>query len=349
MTTEKSERAPHGRSLMAKKPGAGRKVKPASQEGQLRSFAKPESTRDREQSAPQSHTQGEALAAPTEGSDERKADAGEVVHALNPKLVGHGPFANRLNIAYEDEDFEDILADIRAKGRNEIAGKVRPVDGGRYEIVYGHRRHAACLGAGVPFYAIVEEMSDMDMLEKMTVENDLATTPSPFELALRYRDWVDENNVWPNYTELGKSLGKSQAYIGQRVSILSLPQEVLLALGDPRLLSITEWRKLVSLNSTDAEELLTVAREINSGREEYAVTDKATVKKRFNALLNLNAGTPNVRRQKAESHATKSGRSVFTHKVSNGKLQITLDRSLPDEIQKNALEALEIWFQENVG
>jgi len=364
MTNNNSpEKNTHGRSLLAKKPGDFSLKKPKSEEGKTRSFVPPAKSdttdNDKVISGLESRIAEQSLAhaAKVAELEERLIAAGEnvilidgeVVAALDPKNVVQGPFANRIDIAYEDDDFGSLYSEIKAQGRNEIPGKVRPTGNNRYEVVYGHRRHQACLKAGVPFHALVEELSDREMLEKMTTENEDRKDLSPFEDALRYRNWVDEQEVWPSYAELGRALGRSQPYISQRTSILSLPQEVFIALGDPRAISITDWRQLVSVNNKDGEELLTIAKDIAGDRSAFSVSTEEDVKKVFRVLIRLNSGTPNSEKIKSETHKTTSGRNVFSHRKANGKLQITLDKTLPEELQAQVIATLETFFQENLG
>jgi ParB family chromosome partitioning protein len=363
MTNKTLEKRSHGQSLLAKKPGAFAPKKQKSEEGQTRSFAPvktPGHSEDTEiisglekQIAEQA---AEHLEKVTRLEKQLKAAGenvsvtdGELVAALDPKTVAQGPFANRIGIAYEDEKFKSLYADVKAKGRNEIPGKVRPVEGNRFEVVYGHRRHQACLKANVPFYAVVEELSDKEMLEKMTTENEDREDLSPYELALRYKNWVDELKVWPNYSQLGDSIGRSQSYISQRISILSLPESVFVALGDPRVLNNNQWRSLISLNGTDGEELASIAAEIADGRSEFVVSTEADVNRVFSHLLKLNTGTQNTNKVTSKKYKTKSGRNVFSHRMNSGKLQITLDKTLPEDLQVKVLETLEQFFQENLG
>jgi len=75
-------------------------------------------------------------------------ESGKVVLELDPKQVRASELANRhaLSLKDEDEDLNRLKADIARQGQLEPI-RVRPAaeGGGAYEIVYGHRRHAACL------------------------------------------------------------------------------------------------------------------------------------------------------------------------------------------------------------
>src|SRR5665213_284135 len=76
-------------------------------------------------------------------------ESGKVVLELDPKQVRASEQANRhaLSLNGKDQDLLQLKADIVQQGQLEPI-RVRPAaqgGAGAYEIVYGHRRHAACL------------------------------------------------------------------------------------------------------------------------------------------------------------------------------------------------------------
>ena len=97
---------------------------------------------------------------------EAERAAGGVVLKLDPKRVGEGSFANRdeRSLDPEDPDLKTLIADIGALGQSQPI-RVRPAPKGSpvdYEIIFGHRRHAACLALdaarddGFPVLALLE-------------------------------------------------------------------------------------------------------------------------------------------------------------------------------------------------
>lgn len=73
------------------------------------------------------------------------------VLALDPDLVEHSRFANRIAESFDTPEFREFKAEIQAAGGNVQPIKVVPIPGTeplRYSIVYGHRRHRACLELG---------------------------------------------------------------------------------------------------------------------------------------------------------------------------------------------------------
>ena len=73
-------------------------------------------------------------------------DAGLVLVKLDPESIGLTAFANRheLSLSSKDKKLKALKASIKANGQDTPV-RVRPVSGGDhpYELVEGHRRHAA--------------------------------------------------------------------------------------------------------------------------------------------------------------------------------------------------------------
>src|SRR4051812_10022048 len=74
---------------------------------------------------------------------------GRVVLFLDPKDIQVTEFANRhaLSLAESDPRMLELVRSIKANGQDE-AVSVRPASdgaGAKYELIKGHRRHAACL------------------------------------------------------------------------------------------------------------------------------------------------------------------------------------------------------------
>ncbi len=80
---------------------------------------------------------------------ERERESGLVLLRLDPKTIALTEFANRhaLGLDTSDESFKALKDSIRTHGQDTPV-RVRPAAAGAakpYELVEGHRRHAACL------------------------------------------------------------------------------------------------------------------------------------------------------------------------------------------------------------
>ncbi len=146
---------------------------------------------------------------------------------LDPALVDPSRWANRHDDSFTSQDFADLKADIANAGTNVQPIKVRPTqDTGRFEIVYGHRRHRACLELGLPVFAIIESLSETELFAEMDRENRLREDLRPYEQGEMYRKALDEK-LFPSLRKLADSLGVNLSNASRAVNIARLPEEVL--------------------------------------------------------------------------------------------------------------------------
>lgn len=273
-------------------------------------------------------------------------EEGQIVAELDPNEVEHLDLANRIPLAYEDDEFRDLVSDISVKGRNIVPGKVRLKDG-VYQVVHGHRRHMACQEAGTPFIAVVDtEISDRGLISERVSENKNRKDLSYYEEALCFRDWVDKG-VFKNMSELSTAMGISRSYVSQRTVILDIPDEAIKALGDPRLVSLRQWRKLSSSVNEDRDALINRAEAVNAtkGDQRYNLTTEDEIAEVIKQLVSDDSRKPTENAQ-SDEHTTQTGQKVFSTRQDRGRLQINLNRSLPDEVQQGAVKVLKDYFDQ---
>ena len=125
-----------------------------------------------------------------------------------------------------DEPSLVALADsIRARGVLQPI-VVRPLAGGRYELVAGERRYRAAHIAeldGIP--AIVREADDAERLELALIENMARADLNPVEEARALATLVDD--LGASKEEVARRVGRSRVAVANLVRILDLPDEVL--------------------------------------------------------------------------------------------------------------------------
>ncbi len=104
---------------------------------------------------------------------------------------------------------------------------VRPVGGGRFEIVAGERRWRAAKQAGLETVPVImREINNKQALELALVENIQRRDLNPLEEASGYQRLIEEFG----YTneELAETVGKSRSHIANLLRLQSLPEEVKL-------------------------------------------------------------------------------------------------------------------------
>ncbi|HSG95110.1 MAG TPA: ParB N-terminal domain-containing protein, partial [Afifellaceae bacterium] len=93
---------------------------------------------------------------------------------LDPKRIRPSEFANRHPDQFKTAAYETLKRDIAGTEGNVEAILVRPIAGNQahdYEVVFGHRRHRACLELGIPVLALISEVSDAELWIAMFAEN----------------------------------------------------------------------------------------------------------------------------------------------------------------------------------
>lgn len=173
------------------------------------------------------------------------------------QLIRHGKFRDRHELGFKDAKYEELKASILHEQGNHVAILVRPLlesdaQGHEYEVVWGHRRHQACLELGFEVNAIVRELSDREAVVLMTLENKLREGLSQYELARTYKAWLDEE-LFPNQQAVAEREGLNQATISRIMSINELPAAIVDRIDDPRTIAGKWAAKVLRLISADGE------------------------------------------------------------------------------------------------
>lgn len=154
---------------------------------------------------------------------------------LVPSCIVPSRFANRLEESFTSIIFQNLKDEIFNAGGNVQPIKVRPVAGStpqQYEIVYGHRRHRACLDLKLLVLATIEDLSDAELFQQMDRENRQRADLRPYEQGLMYARALDEG-IFSSMRKMSESLGMEQANVSRYIALAKLPKEVLAAFASP--------------------------------------------------------------------------------------------------------------------
>lgn len=130
---------------------------------------------------------------------------------------------------FDPEALEDLTESVRVHGVLQPI-MVRPLGGGRYELVAGERRLRAAEKAGlteVP--AVVRAMTDEESLVVALIENIQREDLNAIEAARGYRQLMDQFGL--TQTELARQIGKSQPTVANAMGLLRLPDEMQSSIG----------------------------------------------------------------------------------------------------------------------
>ena len=102
---------------------------------------------------------------------------------------------------------------------------VRPVDGGRYQLIAGERRWRAAKMANLETIpAMIEEIDDDTALEIAIIENLQREDLSPLDEAIMYDRMTSEHGY--SVRKLAQKLGKDKGYIENRLRLADAPPEI---------------------------------------------------------------------------------------------------------------------------
>lgn len=166
---------------------------------------------------------------------------------LDPKLIVRSKWANRHDLSFKDQEFDNLKAEIKAKGYNVQPIKVRPLQGHpiMYEIIFGHRRHQACLDLGIDVIAMIEDLDEMSLFLEMDHENRQRKDLRPYEQGVMYAKALDEG-LFPSMRKMAELAGVDSGNMTKVVALARLPTAVLDAFDSP--LSLQQnWAPFLTL------------------------------------------------------------------------------------------------------
>jgi ParB family transcriptional regulator, chromosome partitioning protein len=135
------------------------------------------------------------------------------------------PSPNQPRHTFDEESLVALAGSIRARGVLQPI-LVRPLVGGRYELIAGERRwRAAQLAELVAIPAIVRRHDDAASLEVALIENMAREDLNPVEEARACAALVEELGL--TREEVGLRVGRSRVAVSNLIRLLDLPDEAL--------------------------------------------------------------------------------------------------------------------------
>ena len=148
---------------------------------------------------------------------------------------------------FNEQALRELADSIRAHGVIQpiIVRKI----GDKYEIIAGERRYKASAMAGLTkIPAIIRNLDDKETSKVALLENLQRKDLTPIEEARTYQKILELDSM--TQEELGRTMGKSQASIANKMRLLSLPDEVQEALLHDQI-SERHARSLLNLDSRE--------------------------------------------------------------------------------------------------
>ncbi|CAN7778400.1 ParB/RepB/Spo0J family partition protein [Variovorax sp. LjRoot290] len=256
-------------------------------------------------------------------------DGADPVRALDPQTIRRSRWANRHTSSFDTQDFADLRDEVRNAGGNIQPIKVRPVSpdsltpeevaaGTLYEIVYGHRRHAACLELGLPVNAVIQARTDRELFEDMERENRERADLSPYEQGAMYLHALKEG-LYPSMRQMGEALGANISVVSRACALAGLPQAVVDAFPSPVEIQFRWAKPLSDAQQRDPDALLERARRLRGNGV------KLTAAQVFNALVDTSR---EVQGSATDVEIAGPGGRAVISLDRKGRMTVKFDRQL---------------------
>ncbi len=254
-----------------------------------------------------------------------KVDTREL-QQLPLEMVQRGKYQPRRDM--DPQALEELAQSIRNHGVMQPI-VVRPVEGGRYEIIAGERRWRASQQAGlerVP--ALVREVPDEAAIAMALIENIQREDLNPIEEAVALQRLQQEFQL--TQQQVADAVGKSRVSVSNLLRLIALPEEIktLLSHGD---LEMGHARALLGLPADQQVEGArhVVARGLTVRQTEALVRQWLSSKEKPKAEVKVDPDISRLEQRLAE----RLGSPVQIKHGQKGKGQLVIRYSSLDELQ----------------
>lgn len=264
-------------------------------------------------------------------------EQGGVVVQLDPKIIGPGRWKNRHALSFSGARFQELKDEIEGAGGNVQPIKVRRLEspsseGYEYEIVYGRRRHRACLELGLPVSAVVAQMSELEVFQAMERENRGRADLSAWEQGVMYKDALDQG-LFASQRQLCAAIGVDSANLSRSIRLASLPIEVIEAFESPLDLQFRWGADLADAVEKDTARVMSVADELR------VLTPKLDAKQVYQRLIGADGGGGSSKRDIAVggrkvASFERDAKGNATVKIKGAALSAAQEKRLVEFLEK---------------
>lgn len=176
----------------------------------------------------------------------RALEEGAVVQEIETDLVTSFRWHDRFADFDDGAEFDALVDSILREGQIAPALlRPHPEEPGKFELVYGHRRHRACAKLGRPLRAIVRPMDDETAVTFLSRENSQHAPPSFIERA-RQADKLLKDTGWTvQFT--ADVLGVQRSEVSRYRMVMTLPERLVLQIGGDPTIGRPTWLNLETL------------------------------------------------------------------------------------------------------
>ena len=207
---------------------------------------------------------------------------------LNASHVGTFGLGPRHGASFVTKAFSDLRDSIQLTKGNQQPILIQIINEALV-IVFGHRRHKACLELGLPVLAMVWPcgLTAAEAFGFLERENEYRASLSPFENGCLFKALVSQK-VFLSFRKLANHIHMSHSGVNAAVKVANLDDMVIKAFGDPCTITTKYADEIVKAWESDSASILLRARELCDSPPEQ----KLPPKKILEYLLRLTTETP---------------------------------------------------------
>ena len=256
--------------------------------------------------------------------------AGEELRELPVEVIEPNPDQPRARI--DPEALAGLADSISASGVVQPL-IVRPLSGGKFELVAGERRWRAAQKAGLKrIPAVIRDQDESRRLETALIENMVREDLSPVEEAKACAALVEDLGL--SKEALSKRVGRSRAAVSNLIRLLGLPDEALKLLDSGKL-SEGHGRALLLAKGNDARRKL--ARQAAKAEWSVRETERRAKAAKANGRRPSRGGRLSAEQRDAVQRAEDAledalGRDVQVRVARDGALRAELSFEDLDEL-----------------
>lgn len=264
---------------------------------------------------------------------------------VDPAECESWEYANRS--ADEMGNMDELIRSIQENTQLQpalVRSHPNPHDRIKYQIIFGRRRHAACLSLGIPFLVIKKDsLTQQEAIVCQDAENKFRKNVSNFSNAMLYKKLLDDH-TFKTEKELAEKLGVSPSSLNDLMSFTKIPSDLVRIMPDIHTLTVSMALKVVQLishNKAAYRAMLGIGSEIGS-----SITSPAKLERAIRAALQGGETASESILKTARVIKSSSGKKLFTFKEEKGSPCIVFPKdALPAIDFDDLCEQLKIYLE----
>lgn len=255
---------------------------------------------------------------------------------VDPKECEPWKYANR----HEDElgDIDELIESIKTSKQLQpalIRKHTLPHDGIEYEIVFGRRRHIACLKLGIPFLVILKDLPNVqEALIAQDAENKLRNDVSHYSNAMLYSRLIADG-IFKNEREVADKLRISPSTFNDLMAFAKIPHAIAKKIPDIHHLSKLLAVKIIQLLNKSQQNYA----KLEEVADQIGVTLNTQGKlERVIEFTNRTTATSISSEIQTKTYKGKDGQKLFTFKADGRGLPIIVfDKAIANRMDYEKL------------